>query len=246
MSAIGELPLSWSHRIEDGLPTLAVKGTLTMASGELLYDATVGLLRQHRAEVLIDLSAMTATGKDTVVVFTRIMTEALRWPDVLVVVAAPTVEMMQLLGSSMVDPRLLFDSVDAGRSAAAVSAPAVSEDFLPISGAARRARDVVTDACLRWDEPDLVGAAALVASELVTNAAMHAHTMMTMQVRLRPCHVRVAVFDGSATPAVTRRPGPAGASGRGLHLVDAVSTDWGSTPLRSGKVVWSALSRDSR
>jgi anti-sigma regulatory factor (Ser/Thr protein kinase) len=83
-----------------------------------------------------------------------------------------------------------------------------------------------------------------VASELVTNAAIHAHTMMTIQVSLRPCHVRIAVFDGSDRPAVA---GPAGLSGggRGLRLVEAVSGAWGSTALPDGKVVWAALNRGS-
>lgn len=245
MPAIDEVPLTWRHDIQAGLPTLTVGGTLTMVSGELLRDAIAKVRRRHRAAVLIDVSALTVTDKDAVAVFARIMLEALQWPDVLVLVCAPAVEVMKLLGAEVLDPRLLFDSVAAGRSAALVSVPPVTEDLLPVPDAARWARNVVTDACLRWDEPDLVGSAALVASELVTNAAMHAHTMMTMQVRLRLCHVHIAVFDGSATHAVPRQAGPGSAGGRGLHLVDASSAAWGSTSLSTGKVVWSALARHS-
>lgn len=212
-----------------------------MAGSELLHDATIKILRRHRAEVLIDLSTMTMTGRDTAAVFTRIMAEAVLWPDVLVVVCAPA-GLTRSLGPAVLDPRLVFGSVRAARSAALANVPTVSEILLPVADAARRARTVVTDACRRWDEADLADPAMLVASELVTNATVHAHTMMTMQVRLRPCHLRIAVFDGSSAPAGTRRAGPAG-DGRGLHLVDAVSTAWGSTPLSSGKVVWSALSR---
>ncbi|WP_250036672.1 STAS domain-containing protein [Paractinoplanes maris] len=239
----GPQALTWHQEIRDELPTLTVAGTLTVASGEPLHDAAIGFLRQHRAEVMIDLTALTVADESAVLVFGRIVDEALRWPDVLVVVCAPTGEVMRLLSADVLDPRLVFDSVASGRSVALASVPAVSEDLLPISRAARHARRVVTEACLRWDEPDLIGSATLVVSELVSNAAMHAQTMMTMQVRLRPCHVRIAVFDGSALPAVSRSAGTAGGGGRGLLLVDAVSAAWGSTPLPDGKVVWSALAR---
>jgi hypothetical protein len=114
-----------------------------------------------------------------------------------------------------------------------------------VTTAARRARDVIAQACLRWDEPTLIGPAALVGSELVTNAAVHAHTMMTMTVRLQLCHMHIAVFDGSAAHAMHRRPDRHSAGGRGMHLVDGFSAAWGSTSLPTGKVVWSALDRQT-
>jgi hypothetical protein len=245
MTTIGDAPLTWCDDVQGGLPTLTVSGALTTASGELLHDATLAVLRRHKDALLIDVSAVVVTDKDALALFTRIMVEALQWPDVLVVVCAPGDEVMHLLGADVLDPRLLFDTVAAGRAAALAQELTVTEDLLPIAGAARRARDVTTDACLRWDEPDLVGTAALIASELVTNAAIHAHTMMTLQVRLRPCHVRIAVFDGSGAHAVARETGSTNPGGRGLHLVDAFSAAWGSTSLSTGKVVWSALARPS-
>lgn len=243
MSAFDEVALTWRYDIRDGWRELTFSGTLTEASSESLHNATMELLRQQPAGLLIDLTAVTVTDEGAMLVFARIVAEALRWPDVLVVLCASTGEVRRLLGADTLDPRLVFDSVAAGRSAALASVLTVTEDLLPIMGAARQARNVITDACLRWDEPDLVGAAALVASELVTNAAVHAHTMMTMQVRLRPCHIRVAVFDGSPLSAVARPAGPHSSGGRGLQLVDAVSAVWGSTSLRDGKVVWAALAR---
>ncbi|WP_199510841.1 ATP-binding protein [Nucisporomicrobium flavum] len=80
-------------------------------------------------------------------------------------------------------------------------------------------------------------------SELVSNASMHANTMMTLQIGLRSGHLRIAVFDGSAAHAVARQAGSDGVGGRGLLPVDAVSAAEGSTALDTGKVVWSALGR---
>ena len=244
MTILGEVPLTWRHALRDGLLTVVVDGTLTMASSEVLHEAITGLLRQNAGRLLVDLSGMVVADEDAVQVFAAMVAQALPYPEVPVVVCAPTVEVMRLLSAGVLDLRLVFGSVAAGRTAALADVPTVAEDLLPVTGAARRSRDVVTEACLRWAEPDLIGPATLVASELVTNAAMHAHTLMTMQVRLLPCHLRIAVFDGSDLPAVTRAAGPCG-GGRGLHLVEAVSAAWGSTALPGGKVVWAALSRGS-
>ncbi|GLW31477.1 hypothetical protein Areg01_44170 [Actinoplanes regularis] len=242
MSATPEAPLTWRNDVQDGLPVLTMSGTLTAASGQTLPDVVVELLSGDQAAMLIDVSAMAVTGEDALAVFGLIMDRALRWPDVLVLICASPAGMTRTL-EAHIDPRLMVGSVAAGREVASRTAPTVTEDMLPLSGAPRRARDVVTEACLRWTVPELVGPASLVASELVTNAAVHAHTMMTMQIRLRPCHLRIAVFDGSPAQAVAGRPTPGSGGGRGLWLVEAVSAVWGSTALPSGKVVWSALKR---
>jgi anti-sigma regulatory factor (Ser/Thr protein kinase) len=84
--------------------------------------------------------------------------------------------------------------------------------------------------------------AQLVASELVTNAVVHAGTDIDLTLRLIPPLLHVAVRDGSTQPAriadIVDQSSP---SGRGLLLVDALSTAWGSVVLNSGKVVWATI-----
>ena len=125
---------------------------------------------------------------------------------------------------------------------------AVFEELLPVSHAARHARNLVTDACLRWDLPDLVGPAALIISELVTNVVDHAHTLMTIEVAHRDSHLYLAVHDGASAPPVPRKlAGNAQAlRGRGLMLVAAAATTWGYDQNEDGKTVWAtvALPRD--
>ncbi|MGA5305890.1 ATP-binding protein [Nucisporomicrobium flavum] len=246
MTDLGEAPLTWQYGAQGGLSVLTVDGTLTRTSSELLHAAATGLLRQGSGRLLVDLSGLMVADKDAIRVFAGIAAQALLYPDVLVMVCAPTAEVMRLLSVGVLDARLVFDSMVTARAAALAESPAMTEDLLPISGAARQARNVITEACLLWDEPDLIGSAALVVSEMVTNAVVHAHTMMTMQVHLRPCHVRIAVFDGSGRPAAARAASVSGTGGRGLHLVEAVSEVWGSATLPEGKVVWAALSRTGR
>ena len=52
--------------------------------------------------------------------------------------------------------------------------------------------------------------------------------------------MHVAVRDGSAEVPRIREPGD-DEHGRGLRIVEALSTAWGSTPTRDGKVVWATL-----
>ena len=79
-------------------------------------------------------------------------------------------------------------------------------------------------------------------SELVSNAVRHGQPEITLKVSLDPPLIGVSVHDDGrsrADPAV-ERPGPAEPTGRGLFLVDRVSSDWGVTPSDPppGKTVW--------
>jgi anti-sigma regulatory factor (Ser/Thr protein kinase) len=119
----------------------------------------------------------------------------------------------------------------------------VFHELLPVSGAPRYARDVVTEACLRWDLPELVGSAALIISELVSNAVDHAHTTMTVEVSHRGSDLYLAVHDGSGAPPVPRASDgkDLASRGRGLMLVAATATAWGYRTEDGGKTVWATL-----
>ena len=83
--------------------------------------------------------------------------------------------------------------------------------------------------------------ADLLLSELATNAVVHAGTAFTVDVHVNGT-VRVAVGDGDPAGVVAIRPSrPLEEGGRGLALVDALSTDWGVTRTGVGKTVWFEL-----
>lgn len=91
-------------------------------------------------------------------------------------------------------------------------------------------------------DPDIVANAELLVSEIVTNAVRHGAGEITLRLRLDPPGIGVAVSDTSdRLPVVSPAPPPADqGSGRGLLIVDAVSSDWGVTRHRPppGKTVW--------
>jgi hypothetical protein len=109
----------------------------------------------------------------------------------------------------------------------------------------RRARQFIVKTLDAWGRHALVDPAALLVSELVTNAVVHARTPVDVVVVRMDAGdrgpVRVEVRDLSDT---TPRPAPLSLdslSGRGLTLVAALASRWGVEPDAEGKRVWFEL-----
>jgi serine/threonine-protein kinase RsbW len=101
------------------------------------------------------------------------------------------------------------------------------------------ARAAVAD-CLRalGVEEGCVEFALLGTSELVTNALVHGALPCTMVLFTRGGFFRVEVLDASPVrPSVPPSTGLL-ESGRGLVMVAALSTRWGSERRAAGKAVW--------
>jgi len=94
--------------------------------------------------------------------------------------------------------------------------------------------------------PDLVDAAGLLVSELVTNAVMHARTDVTLHVTVRRGVLRIEVTDGSPVVPTPRRASGLAGTGRGLQLVDRLSDRWGVDKARKGKTIWFELTPTAR
>ncbi|MER7795478.1 ATP-binding protein [Streptomyces sp. NPDC097640] len=93
----------------------------------------------------------------------------------------------------------------------------------------------------RWGLPDLIDAALICVSELVTNVIVHvgAGTPATMAVSMNGSYLRIEIHD----PDRRALPTLLGAtttseSGRGLAMVTAVSDRWGVMPTDAGKTTW--------
>lgn len=85
----------------------------------------------------------------------------------------------------------------------------------------------------------------LLVSELVSNAILHGQPVIVLTVRMDPDAIEVKVTDnGETLPAPPGAPADSRQTrGRGLHLVAALSTQWGVTPKAPppGKSVWFSL-----
>jgi anti-sigma regulatory factor (Ser/Thr protein kinase) len=123
-------------------------------------------------------------------------------------------------------------------------ASVVSTVFPAVAPSASGARRFVVSALRRGDvAPDRVDLAALLTSELVTNAFLHAGTETRVSVRVDDV-IRVDVFDGGVGGVRLRDAGTEALHGRGLHIVDALADDWGHEDTAEGAHVWFELTRE--
>ncbi len=80
-------------------------------------------------------------------------------------------------------------------------------------------------------------------AELVANAVQHGRSPFTVRVRLDGKRVRVEVADETSAAPVIRVLDQDATSGRGLHLLNALTDRWGVDGAPRGKVVWTELAR---
>ena len=104
------------------------------------------------------------------------------------------------------------------------------------------ARTQVRTAIRNWEVPVDPYVAALLTSELVTNAIRHeTGETITLAIDCSRAQLRVDVHDTSRSmPAVTGAPADA-ETGRGLTLVATLADDWGFYPTHWGKAVYFTL-----
>lgn len=93
-----------------------------------------------------------------------------------------------------------------------------------------------------WRVPDrTTEMAELVVSELVGNAVEHGGGSAELELSLLDGAVRVDVVDHSRELPVLFSPDPVEDRHRGLLIVAALSTKWGSERIGTGKTVWAEL-----
>lgn len=85
--------------------------------------------------------------------------------------------------------------------------------------------------------------AQVVAAELVANGLLHGRSPLSVSVSVDRSRVHLQVSDESADLPTVRTSSPDEPSGRGLHLISALSNGWGVERLPLGKLVWAELPR---
>lgn len=101
-----------------------------------------------------------------------------------------------------------------------------------------RLRDVLPD---HPRAAEILDEAAIVVSELVTNAIRAGTQVTTLTLSIGRDRVRIGVTDDVRGRPRVATSGPEDEHGRGLQIVDALCRDWGVTPTGSGKQVWAEL-----
>ncbi|HEX4128316.1 MAG TPA: SpoIIE family protein phosphatase [Acidimicrobiales bacterium] len=138
-----------------------------------------------------------------------------------------------------------------GTTAGRISAPAVgtSRDGMstlhlePVVESTPVARHWVS-AHLRDLPAEVTGCAALLTSELITNAVLHAATPMCITLHTLPDRIRIDVADGNPAFPSIKEYGKDAATGRGLTLFNTLASNWGVQAVDGGKIVWFELPVD--
>ena len=114
----------------------------------------------------------------------------------------------------------------------------LSVDLPPEPSSATRARALARDRLGESCSHDTLETVALLVTELVTNAILHARTPLQLTVESRPGGLRISVMDESSDQPAVRRFETDAVTGRGLALVEQLASSWGVDPTPSGKAVW--------
>jgi anti-sigma regulatory factor (Ser/Thr protein kinase) len=123
-----------------------------------------------------------------------------------------------------------------------------STDLVADVSAAGAARRFVGRHLQSWGVgEEQTATAQLCVSELVTNAVIHTGTGPAVTVRLDDECILVLVSDHGGRGAVRplEEAAPDDISGRGLALVDALSSSWNAERNADGTTVWFELARES-
>ncbi|KXK62002.1 ATP-binding protein [Micromonospora rosaria] len=228
---------------ESPVTVVRLRGDLDVDTMRSVHTVLTRCLATQPDALVVDLARVRVADRLALSVFAAICRQAADWPAVPMVLCSPPPAAATWLAESTtcrVVP-VRPNCAAATRMAGAEASPRLRARLEPVTGACRRARELVGEACGRWNLPELVGPASLVLSELVGNVVRHAGTSMQVTLTLRRPYLHVAVSDGSRLAARPGRPDLRAEGGRGLLLVRELAQRWGSSPVPDGKVVWAIL-----
>lgn len=233
------------HLVEHGLayPLVRLSGVLDAATAVTVRSVLLDLLARQPEALVVDVAGLEPSAPASVAVLRDLRRETADWPAAhLCLCSRRNVSLWQASGWPIWPDRagVFAELGEPGQGTR------ISTELEPQVGAARRARDLITEACARWDRPELVGPACIVVTEMVNNVVAHARTPMTVLLAAHDDGMSVAVRDSS--PVVPTYDGlpvaPTAYGGRGMLLIDSVASRWGSLVLLDGKVVWAVLDGD--
>jgi LuxR family maltose regulon positive regulatory protein len=230
----------------EGAVVLALSGRLDPAAVPQVRWAILKELAAQPPAIICDLGQVEAIDPVCAELFASIRHPALGWPGTTLALCGARLAVAGVLARHWVPDRLaIYPDLEQALRSAHDRPPRLSERLAlgPVPTAVGAGRAFVREVCDRWRLQELIGSAELLASELITNAVVHAGTAMELRVELRGPRLHLAVKDQD--PDLGRLTAARDGTGRGLGLqiVDRMATAWGvRQDGADGKTVWCVLS----
>jgi anti-sigma regulatory factor (Ser/Thr protein kinase) len=226
------------------------RGLLTVRTAAELREVLAKELTAH-SRVVVDLDGLRVGRESSVTVFPAVLTQCGGWPSAKLALCRADDAMVQALTTRGVPALVPVYHLRLEAEAAIDERPPVVRVRLHLpfdTGSAASARRLVREMCPKWQvDGGAADTAEFVAGELVSNAVEHACTGVWLTLERGPRGLRVSVRDGSPVGfpgPVQRSTDPLGrVRGRGLELVENLTTAWGVDVQPDGNTVWAEISR---
>jgi hypothetical protein len=239
---VTEVQVRWRR----GVPVLAVHGLLNLSGATAILTAVEEQTHAGARSVVCDLTELDGVSDERLLtVFAAAQRRLGPWPEHALHLAGASPAVHHLLTRLAIDRFLsLYDTVDAALRIAQSEWGATYRELslIPDEHSPALARG-----CLATLPP--VGStpwrdeAAVVVSELATNAVRHSRAAFTFALARRPTQLLIGVTDPSRQEPIMRPVHPGAFGGRGMQLVDALSDSWGVRLIHEGgKTVWARMS----
>jgi LuxR family transcriptional regulator, maltose regulon positive regulatory protein len=228
-----------------GYVVLTLAGRLDLAAVPQLRRMILKQLADQPPAIICDLTQVEAIDPLCAATFSSLRHPALGWPGTALILCGAQPAVAEIISQQGLAQRLvMYPDLEQAQANARTRSWQLRERLAlgPVPTAAAAGRGFVREVCGRWGLRGLAEPAALLASELVTNAVVHAGTELELLLELHGPRLEVAVHDQDPDlPTVLAAKDGTG-RGFGLLVVDRVATNWGVRQDQAGgKTVWCTL-----
>src|SRR5215207_5339771 len=228
-----------------GCVVLTLVGRLDLPAAPQVQRAILKQLAEPPPAIICDLAQVEGIDPLCAGVFTSMRHPALGWPATALVLCGTQPAVAEVLVQLGVARSLtMYPNLDQALANARTRPQRLRARLTlgPVLTAAAAGRQFVAEVCGHWGLQALAEPAALVASELVTNAVVHANTALELRVELHGARLQVAVHDQDPDLAGLLATKDGTDRGLGLEIVDQVAKAWGvRQDGAGGKTVWCTL-----
>lgn len=225
------------QEVADGVEVLSVRGPLRDDDAQPLLDAVQAALAHEPRAVVLDLVHAGHLSDGVRSALGSLPPLPPGWPLASLVVRPP-VDSPDMTGWLRASDR---DEALAQVERRASPRTRIDVEHSPYGPS--QARAAVAACAKELGLQEVCDDVVLLVSEMVTNAIRYAVPPVRLEIQAGERDVVVAVRDGSPQPPAPRPAGEEAEGGRGMLLVDLLTTDHGVRVDPPGKAVWARLRR---